>query len=185
MTYTGDVESGGPSDRRDPPAADDPQGQRGGTMANNVYLLTCARHGRARCSSTPRTSPARITTLLRRGRPAGPSPSTTHRHWDHHRALAQVVASDKPERRPRRGPCRRGRTSRHTALWRLARTATRLEDSATPYPRASSTSGGTRRDRWRWPTTTRTGTAHSLDRRLALPGRRRQRRQGLPSASPR
>ena len=44
MTYTGDVVSGGPSEQRDLPQLTIRKVSVG-AMANNVYLLTCARTG--------------------------------------------------------------------------------------------------------------------------------------------
>jgi glyoxylase-like metal-dependent hydrolase (beta-lactamase superfamily II) len=61
-------------------------------MANNVYLLTCRRSG-ATLLIDAADEPDRITALL--GETGGTLDAivTTHQHWDHHRALAQVVAS--------------------------------------------------------------------------------------------
>ena len=57
-------------------------------MSNNCYLLTCKHTGEA-SSSTP---PTRRTSCC----PSSATPPlthviTTHQHWDHHRALADVV----------------------------------------------------------------------------------------------
>ena len=91
MTYTGDVVSGGPSDRRDLPLLTIRKASVG-TMANNVYLLTCART-RAQLLIDAADDPARIMSLLDEAGGALDAIVTTHQHWDHHRALAQVVES--------------------------------------------------------------------------------------------
>ena len=91
MTYTGDVVSGGPSEQRDLPQLTIRKVSVG-TMANNVYLLTCARTG-AQLLIDAADDPERIMSLLRESRHGLDVIVTTHRHWDHHRALAQVAAS--------------------------------------------------------------------------------------------
>jgi glyoxylase-like metal-dependent hydrolase (beta-lactamase superfamily II) len=94
MTYTGDVVSGGPSDRRDLPLLTIRKASVG-TMANNVYLLTCARTG-AQLLVDAADDPPRIMSLLNEGGGGLDVIVTTHQHWDHHRALEQVVASARP-----------------------------------------------------------------------------------------
>jgi len=94
MSYTGDVVSGGPSDRRDLPQLTIRKASVG-TMANNVYLLTCVHTG-AQLLIDAADDPVRVMTLLREGGGRLDIIVTTHRHWDHHRALAQVVASANP-----------------------------------------------------------------------------------------
>jgi glyoxylase-like metal-dependent hydrolase (beta-lactamase superfamily II) len=94
MSYTGDVVSGGPSDRRDLPRLTIRKASVG-TMANNVYLLTCAHTG-AQLLIDAADEPERIMSLLREGGGRLDTIVTTHRHWDHHRALAQVVATTNP-----------------------------------------------------------------------------------------
>src|SRR4051794_31934480 len=88
--YTGDVTPGGPADVRElahltiTKVAVDP------TMSNNCYLLRCHETGEqvlvdaADSSSTllPLVGAAGLTSVV-----------TTHQHWDHHRALADVVAA--------------------------------------------------------------------------------------------
>ena len=93
MTYTGDVVPGGPSDRRDLARLTIRKASVG-SMANNVYLLTCARTG-AQLLIDAADDPVRITSLLREGGGGLDVIVTTHQHRDHHRALAQVVASNK------------------------------------------------------------------------------------------
>jgi glyoxylase-like metal-dependent hydrolase (beta-lactamase superfamily II) len=94
MSYTGDVVSGGPSDRRDLPQLTIRKASVG-TMANNVYLLTCVHTG-AQLLIDAADDPVRVMSLLREGGGRLDIIVTTHRHWDHHRALAQVVASANP-----------------------------------------------------------------------------------------
>lgn len=94
MSYTGDVTSGGPGDRRDL-AQLTIRKVSVGTMANNVYLLTCARTG-AQLLIDAADDPSRIMALVREGGDGLDVIVTTHQHWDHHRALAQVVASANP-----------------------------------------------------------------------------------------
>ncbi len=89
MTYNGDVSSGGPSDRRDLPRLTIRKASVG-TMANNVYLLTCTRTGVSLLIDAA-DDPARVMSLLEEGGGDLAIIVTTHQHWDHHRALAQVV----------------------------------------------------------------------------------------------
>jgi glyoxylase-like metal-dependent hydrolase (beta-lactamase superfamily II) len=63
-----------------------------GVMANNVYLLTCARTG-TQLLIDAADDPPRIVALLSEGGGGLDTIVTTHQHWDHHRALAQVAAS--------------------------------------------------------------------------------------------
>jgi glyoxylase-like metal-dependent hydrolase (beta-lactamase superfamily II) len=65
-----------------------------GAMANNVYLLTCARTG-AQLLIDAADDPERIMSLLDEGSGGLDIILTTHQHGDHHRALAQVAASTK------------------------------------------------------------------------------------------
>ncbi|MCA1981969.1 MBL fold metallo-hydrolase [Nocardioides nematodiphilus] len=89
MGYTGEVKPGGPADVRELSAltitkvAVDPK------MSNNCYVLRCAATGEqllidaAADASTllPLIGTAGLATVV-----------TTHQHWDHHRALADVIA---------------------------------------------------------------------------------------------
>jgi glyoxylase-like metal-dependent hydrolase (beta-lactamase superfamily II) len=90
MTYTGDVVTGGPGDRRDLPLLTIRKASVG-TVANNVYLLTCAGTG-ATLLIDAADEPDRIMSLLSETGGTLDTIVTTHQHWDHHRALAQVVA---------------------------------------------------------------------------------------------
>ena len=90
VSYTGAVRPGGEADVREldrlrvTKVAVDPQ------MSNNCYLLTCRETGdqvlvdAAAEAGTllPLIGQAGLTTVV-----------TTHQHWDHHRALAEVVAA--------------------------------------------------------------------------------------------
>ena len=91
MTYTGDVVSGGPIDQRDLPQLTIRKASVG-TMANNVYLLTCAQTG-AQLLIDAADEPERIMSMLGESGGYLDVIVTTHQHWDHHRALAQVAAS--------------------------------------------------------------------------------------------
>ena len=76
MGYTGDVEVGGPADVRQLPGLTISK-LAVSEMANNVYLLRCTATGEA------------LRALI--GDAAVHTVVTTHGHWDHHRALPQVV----------------------------------------------------------------------------------------------
>jgi glyoxylase-like metal-dependent hydrolase (beta-lactamase superfamily II) len=91
MKYTGDVAPGGASDKRDLPLLTIRKASVG-TMANNVYLLTCVRTGDQLLIDAADDA-ARILSLLDEGNGSLDVIVTTHQHWDHHRALVQVAAS--------------------------------------------------------------------------------------------
>jgi glyoxylase-like metal-dependent hydrolase (beta-lactamase superfamily II) len=93
MNYAGVVTPGGPNDLRDLPLLTIRKASVG-VMANNVYLLTCARTG-AQLLIDAADDPDRIMSMLGEGSGGLDIIVTTHGHWDHHRALAQVVASTK------------------------------------------------------------------------------------------
>jgi glyoxylase-like metal-dependent hydrolase (beta-lactamase superfamily II) len=86
-TYTGDVEVGGPADVRELPgltisklAVSD--------MANNAYLLRCTSTGEALLVDAA-AEPDALRRLVRDAELR--TVVTTHGHWDHHRALPDVV----------------------------------------------------------------------------------------------
>ncbi len=89
MTYHGTVSPGGPPDVRELTdlvitklAVSD--------MNNNVYLLRCRHTGEQVVIDAADDA----TTILSTAGEGGVSRVvTTHRHWDHHRALAEVVAA--------------------------------------------------------------------------------------------
>jgi len=92
VSYTGDVEVGGPTQVR---VLDEIEIRKVavGPMANNAYLLTCRRDG-AQLLVDPADEPERLLDLVREGSAAARLDDVvvTHRHADHHRALPSVVA---------------------------------------------------------------------------------------------
>ena len=90
MTYTGEVTPGGTPDTRElqhliiTKVAVDPQ------MSNNAYVLRC-RATDEQVLIDAAAEPETITRVLGDGRTT--KVVTTHQHWDHHRALAEVVAA--------------------------------------------------------------------------------------------
>jgi len=91
MTYTGDVTPGGPGDQRDLPLLTIRKASVS-VMANNVYLLTCVGTN-AQLLIDAADDPPRVMSLIAAGGGGLHTIVTTHQHWDHHRALAKVVAS--------------------------------------------------------------------------------------------
>jgi glyoxylase-like metal-dependent hydrolase (beta-lactamase superfamily II) len=91
MTYTGNVRPGGPSDVREldrlviRKASVSPQD-------NNAYLLTCTATGAQLLVDAADDAP-RVLALIGEGTGRLDRVVTTHQHWDHHRALAEVVAA--------------------------------------------------------------------------------------------
>jgi glyoxylase-like metal-dependent hydrolase (beta-lactamase superfamily II) len=87
--YTGEVSPGGPPDRRTAGSLEitklavDPQ------MHNNCYLLRCTDTGEQVLIDAADEA-HRLLELVGDGGLA--AVVTTHQHWDHHRALAEVVA---------------------------------------------------------------------------------------------
>ncbi len=88
--YTGQVKAGGSPDVRElahltiTKVAVDPQ------MSNNCYLLRC-RHTGDQVLIDAAAEPETLLPLIGDGGLA--TVATTHQHWDHHRALADVVAA--------------------------------------------------------------------------------------------
>jgi glyoxylase-like metal-dependent hydrolase (beta-lactamase superfamily II) len=88
MTYTGHVEPGGAPDVRElgrltvTKVAVDPD------MSNNCYLLRCTSTGEQLLVDAAADAP-RLLGLV--GAAGLATVVTTHQHWDHHRALAEVV----------------------------------------------------------------------------------------------
>lgn len=91
MTYTGDVEPGGPAALRELTDAT-LRKLAVSQMANNVYLLTCRRTG-AQLLVDAAAEPDACLALVREGGGRLDLVVTTHSHWDHHRALAEVVGA--------------------------------------------------------------------------------------------
>lgn len=89
-TYTGEVTPGGPPAVRDlgdlqlTKVAVDPE------MSNNCYLLRCTRTGEQVLVDAA-AEPGTLLPLVGDGGLV--AVVTTHQHWDHHRALAAVVAA--------------------------------------------------------------------------------------------
>ncbi len=93
MTYTGVVTTGGPSQVRRLPdlvirkANVSPQG-------NNAYLVTCLASGEQLLVDAADDAPRLLALLDEAAADGGRGLAqvvTTHQHWDHHRALAEVV----------------------------------------------------------------------------------------------
>ena len=90
MPYTGEVTPGGPADSRTAgdlvitKVAVDPE------MSNNCYLLRCVSTG-DQVLIDAAAEPATLLPLI--GDAGLTTVVTTHQHWDHHRALADVVVA--------------------------------------------------------------------------------------------
>jgi glyoxylase-like metal-dependent hydrolase (beta-lactamase superfamily II) len=90
MPYTGEVTPGGPADTRTAgdlvitKVAVDPE------MSNNCYLLRCVSTG-DQVLIDAAAEPGTLMPLI--GDAGLTSVVTTHQHWDHHRALADVVSA--------------------------------------------------------------------------------------------
>lgn len=89
MTYTGEVMPGGPADVRELDALRVTKVAVDPTMSNNCYVLECRRTG-DRLLIDAADDPDTLIAVI-----DGPLATvvTTHQHWDHHRALAGVVAA--------------------------------------------------------------------------------------------
>ncbi|MEX5718083.1 MBL fold metallo-hydrolase [Geodermatophilus maliterrae] len=89
MSYTGDVEVGGPADVRELPGLTISK-VAVSEMSNNAYLLRCTATGQALlvdAAAEPETLRALVGDADLR------TVVTTHGHWDHHRALPDVVST--------------------------------------------------------------------------------------------
>ncbi len=90
MTYTGQVTPGGAADVREladltiTKLAVDEQ------MSNNCYLLRCRTTGEQVLIDAASSAPELLALV---GEAGLTTVVTTHQHWDHHRALADVVAA--------------------------------------------------------------------------------------------
>jgi glyoxylase-like metal-dependent hydrolase (beta-lactamase superfamily II) len=95
VSYSGNVSPGGPTDVRTLP---DVVIRKVcvSTMENNCYLLTCRAAGEQLLVDAADDAP-RLLALVAEGAADGgrglARVVTTHRHWDHHRALVAVVAA--------------------------------------------------------------------------------------------
>ena len=88
--YTGAVTPGGPADVRELPRLTIRK-LAVSEMSNNAYLLTCRTTGRQLLVDAADDAPA-LLELVRAGGDGLDVVVTTHQHWDHVRALADVVA---------------------------------------------------------------------------------------------
>jgi glyoxylase-like metal-dependent hydrolase (beta-lactamase superfamily II) len=86
-SYTGDVEVGGPADTRELPGLTITK-LAVSEMANNAYLLRSTATGEALLVDAA-AEPDRLRELI--GDADLRTVVTTHGHWDHHRALPEVV----------------------------------------------------------------------------------------------
>jgi len=90
MSYTGDVQVGGPADIRELPEVLIAK-LAVGRMDNNAYLIRCTATGEALLVDAA-NEPDRLVEFVRTGgEPAG-AVLTTHRHADHWQGLAPLVA---------------------------------------------------------------------------------------------
>ncbi|GAA4754315.1 MBL fold metallo-hydrolase [Modestobacter marinus] len=87
QAYTGDVQVGGPADVRELPGLTIRK-LAVSEMANNVYLLTSTATGESLLVDAA-AEPAALLELI--GDADVRTVVTTHGHWDHHRALPEVV----------------------------------------------------------------------------------------------
>ena len=91
MTYTGIVSPGGPAAVRELDGLTIRKASVS-DMDNNVYLLTCTSSG-AQALVDAADDAARLLALVQEGGGGLDLVVTTHQHWDHHRALAEVLAA--------------------------------------------------------------------------------------------
>ncbi|MDN5790319.1 MAG: MBL fold metallo-hydrolase [Micrococcales bacterium] len=92
MTYTGEVTPGGPSDVRELPHLT-VRKLSVSPMHNNVYLLSCVATGEQLLIDAA-DEPERVLEMVHAsGSGTIGQVVTTHQHWDHVRALADVVAA--------------------------------------------------------------------------------------------
>jgi glyoxylase-like metal-dependent hydrolase (beta-lactamase superfamily II) len=90
MTYTGAVTPGGAPDVRELPHLTITKVAVDEQMSNNAYLLRCSDTG-DQVLIDAAAEPTVLLPLIGDGGLA--SVVTTHQHWDHHRALADVVSA--------------------------------------------------------------------------------------------
>ena len=87
-TYTGDVKPGGPADVRELARLTITKVAVDEQMSNNAYLLRCTDTG-DQVLIDAAAEPATLLPLV--GDDGLTAVVTTHQHWDHHRALADVI----------------------------------------------------------------------------------------------
>ena len=136
--YTGDVEVGGPAAVRELPGLTISK-LAVSEMSNNAYLLRCTATGEALLVDAA-AEPDRLRALI--GDADLRTVVTTHGHWDHHRALPEVVeATGAHDRRPpgrRRRPAGPGATPGRARRHRDRRRAdARGRAPAGPHARAA------------------------------------------------
>jgi glyoxylase-like metal-dependent hydrolase (beta-lactamase superfamily II) len=90
MSYTGKVTPGGAPDVRELPALTITKVSVDPEMANNCYLLRCTRTGDQLLVDAAAEAGVLLGLV---GDDGLTTVVTTHQHWDHHRALAEVVAA--------------------------------------------------------------------------------------------
>ena len=90
VTYTGEVEPGGSPDVRELDALTITKLAVDEKMSNNCYLLRC-KHTGDQVLVDAAAEPERLLPLV--GDAGLTTVITTHQHWDHHRALADVVGA--------------------------------------------------------------------------------------------
>ncbi|RLV49337.1 MBL fold metallo-hydrolase [Nocardioides mangrovicus] len=90
MTYTGEVSPGGEPDVRELDHLQITKVAVDAKMSNNCYLLRCTETGDQLLIDAAADAP-RLLPLV--GEAGLATVVTTHQHWDHHRALAEVVAA--------------------------------------------------------------------------------------------
>ena len=89
--YAGDVTPGGPADVRELPRLTIRKASVS-AMDNNAYLLTCRSTGAQLLVDAADDAP-RLLALVEEGGGGLDVVVTTHQHWDHVRALSEVVAT--------------------------------------------------------------------------------------------
>ncbi len=89
--YAGDVAPGGPAEVRELPRLTIRKCSVS-SMSNNAYLLTCRSTG-AQLLIDAADEPQRLLALVEEGGGGLEVVVTTHQHWDHVRALEEVVAA--------------------------------------------------------------------------------------------
>jgi glyoxylase-like metal-dependent hydrolase (beta-lactamase superfamily II) len=93
MAYSGDVTPGGPSDVRELPDVVIRKASVS-SIDNNCYLLTCRSSGEQLLIDAA-DDVDRLAGLVTEGASSGGNGlsviATTHRHWDHHRALSDLI----------------------------------------------------------------------------------------------
>lgn len=89
MGYSGKVQAGGPSDVRELTDAVIRKASVS-EQDNNAYLITDRATGQQLLVDAADDAPA-LARLVAEGGPGPAAIVTTHQHWDHHRALAEMV----------------------------------------------------------------------------------------------